>query len=71
MEDTNDHSCVFKATFVKNYRPISLLCNVSKVLERLIYDKVYSVVSKHISPCQFGFQRNMYIYPSTVAFVFP
>ena len=33
---------------VKNYHPISLLCNVSKVLERLINDKVYSVVSKHM-----------------------
>jgi len=32
--------------------------NVTKVLERLIYDKVYSVVAKHISPYQFGFQRN-------------
>ena len=52
---------VYKAndkTSVQNYRPISLLCNVSKVLERLIYDKVYSAVPKHISPCQFGFQRN-------------
>jgi len=52
---------VFKAnekTSVKNYRPISLLCNVSKVLEGLIYDKVFNAVSKHISPCQFGFQRN-------------
>ena len=48
----------FKAndkTSVKNYCRISLLCNMSKVL---IYDKVYSVVSKHISPCQLGFQRN-------------
>ena len=31
---------VFKSgdpTQVKNYRPISLLCNISKVLERIIY----------------------------------
>ena len=27
-------------TTVKNYRPISLLCIVSKVLERIIYDKI-------------------------------
>ena len=41
---------VYKAndkTSVKNYRPISLLCNVSKVMEHLLYDKVYGVVSKH------------------------
>ena len=25
-----------------NYRPVSLLCNVSKVFERLIYDKLYT-----------------------------
>ena len=43
---------------VKNYRPISLLCNVSKVLEGLIYDKVISTVADSIIPWQFGFQRN-------------
>ena len=26
----------------QNYRPVSLLCNVSKVFERLIYDKLYT-----------------------------
>ena len=25
----------------QNYRPVSLLCNVSKVFERLIYDKLF------------------------------
>ena len=42
---------------VKNYRPISLLCNVSKVLEGLIYDRVISTVAGSIIPCQFRFQR--------------
>jgi len=32
---------------VKNYPPISLICNVSKVLKGLIYDKIYP---EHISP---------------------
>ena len=45
-------------TSVKNYRPISLLCIVSKVLERLIYDKIINTVSKCITQYQFGFQRN-------------
>ena len=52
---------IFKSndkTSVNNYRPISLLCNVSKVLEDLIYAKVIGSVSKCITPCQFGFQRN-------------
>ena len=44
-------------TSVTNYRPISLLCNVSKVFERLIYDKVISTVANLITPHQFGFQK--------------
>ena len=45
-------------TSVKNYRLISLLCVVSKVLERLFYDKVINSVSNCITQYQFGFQRN-------------
>ena len=43
---------------VKNYRPISLLCIISKVLEKIVYDKIISFVSRSISSCQFGFRRN-------------
>ena len=43
---------------VKNYRPISLLCIVSKVLEKIVYDNIVSFVSRSISSCQFGFRRN-------------
>ena len=43
---------------VANYRPISLLCSVSKVLERLIYDKIIDFVLPKISVAQFGFLRN-------------
>lgn len=42
---------------VKNYRPISLLCCVSKVLESVIYDQIYSIVLPNISTSQFGFLR--------------
>ena len=42
---------------VKNYRPISLLCTISKVLEKIIYNKIISFVSKSLSPYQFGFRR--------------
>ena len=45
-------------TYVKNYRPISHICVVSKVLERLIYDKIINSVSNCITQYQFGFQRN-------------
>ena len=43
---------------VANYRPISLLCSASKVLERLIYDKIIDFVLPKISAAQFGFLRN-------------
>ena len=40
---------------IKNYRPISLLCNTSKVLERLIYNKIIDHVISYVKPVQFGF----------------
>ena len=43
---------------VKNYRPISLLCCISKVLEHIIFDKVYDYISPLISVNQFGFMKN-------------
>ena len=49
---------VFKSgdrSLVQNYRPISLLCNVSKVLESIIHDKIVSFVTSSISYNQFGF----------------
>ena len=52
---------VFKAgdlSSVKNYRPISLLSNTSKLLERLVFNKIIDHVSKLINPFQFGFTRN-------------
>ena len=42
-------------SLVENYRPISLMCIVSKVLERLIYDQVSVFLSDSISPSQFSF----------------
>ena len=44
---------------ISNYRPISLLCSLSKVLEKLVYDKIYDfVMESSISVFQFGFVRN-------------
>ena len=40
---------------VSNYRPISLLCTVSKVLENLVYNKIIDFITNSISPTQFGF----------------
>ena len=43
-----------------NYRPISLLPLFSKLYERLMYRRLYSVLIYHkiIYPLQFGFQEN-------------
>ena len=52
---------VFKSgdkSSVCNYCPISLLCSVSKLLEKLIYDKIIHFVSASISSSQFGFRPN-------------
>ena len=51
------HTCIFKSgnkNSVKNCRPISLLCNTSKVLEKIIYNKTIEFVSKSISSSQFS-----------------
>ena len=40
---------------VANYRPISLLCVTSKVLERLVYNHVIGHLTKYISTQQFGY----------------
>ena len=41
------------------YRPISLLPLFSKVLERLMYDRLYSFLVKYsiLYSCQFGFRK--------------
>ena len=44
------HSC-------KNYRPISLLCIVSKILERAVLNKIYDHFSHLITSSQHGFLR--------------
>ena len=49
---------IFKSgakTVVSNYRPISLLCTVSKVFESLVFDQVSVFLLDHFSPFQFGF----------------
>ena len=54
---------------VKNYRPISLLCCISKVLERIIYDKIIDFISVSISKGQFGFLPNRSCVQQLLLFV--
>ena len=42
---------------IRNYRPISLLPIVSKVLEKLVYNGIVDFVSDSVSVSQFGFLR--------------
>ena len=43
-----------------NYRPISILPCISKILERIAYSQLYNFLSKHniILPSQYGFRKN-------------
>ena len=41
-----------------NYRPISLLCTVSKLLEHIVYSKIINFISNCISLSQFGFMKD-------------
>ena len=52
---------VYKAgdeQLVRNYRPISLLCIVSKVMERCLHNHIYPQVKNSIHLLQHGFMKN-------------
>ena len=42
-----------------NYRPISVLSNVSKIYERCLYDQIYSYFGKIFSKYQCGFRKGI------------
>ena len=46
---------------LKNYRPISLLPSFSKILERIVHNRLYRYlkINNLISPMQYGFQQNL------------
>ena len=54
---------------ISNYRPISLLCSVSKVLEKLVYNKTIDFVSPHLSHLQFGFLANRSVLHQLLIFL--
>ena len=47
-------------SLVTNYRPISLLPCMSKILEKLVYKRLYSFLSQNkiLNPAQFGFRKH-------------
>ena len=44
---------------INNYRPINLLSNVSKILEKIMYSRLYSFLERHhfFFQQQFGFRK--------------
>ena len=52
---------------VNNYRPISLLNSVSKILERVVFDNVYPIVNPLISSNQHGFMRKRSVQSQLVS----
>ena len=41
----------------ENYRPVSILTNISKVYEKLLYNQLYSYFDNILSPNQCGFRK--------------
>jgi hypothetical protein len=40
---------------IEHFRPISIICNFSKILESILYKRIYAGVKNYISPHQHGF----------------
>ena len=45
---------------ISNYRPISLISNIAKIFEKILYNRLYSFLEKHqiLSEHQYGFVKN-------------
>ena len=53
---------IYKGGYVKkcsNYRPISILCNICKILEKHVHSHFYAYLNSHnlLSPAQSGFRK--------------
>ena len=55
---------------VSNYRPISVLPAFSKIMERLVYNRLIEFLNKHniLSICQYGFRKKTLDYAGTLGF---
>ena len=53
-----------------NYRPISILPSISKLLEKVVYNRIYDFITNHriLSPNQLGFRKKntLRIWQSTI-----
>ena len=54
----SERTPIFKDTdqsLVNKYRPISLLCNISKIWEKMIEKTIAEIFLPKVNPCQYGF----------------
>lgn len=54
---------------VENYRPISKLCLVAKIFERIVYDQCYTAIKSQLSPKQHGFLKGRSTVSNLVLFL--
>ena len=52
-----------------SYQPISLLSNIEKILEKLMYDRVYNFFTKSnlIYPLRFGFRQQYFTFHALIS----
>lgn len=55
-------------TLICNYRPISVLCNFSKVFEMSMYSYIFPLVKTNITPVQHGFFANRSVVTNLTCF---
>ena len=56
---------------VSNYRPISILPSISKIFERLAYDRLYNFIAKHkiLYEHQYGFRNDHCTYMAALSLI--
>ena len=62
------HKCESK-TMVSNYRGISLLHVLSKILERQVYNEIFSIVCSHLTHWQHGFLTSLLFLNYSKSFI--
>ena len=54
---------------MKQYRPISLLCNTSKVFKKVMFNELYDIVKTTLHNTQHGFRRNRSVVTQMLLFL--
>lgn len=56
---------------ISNYRPISILCTISKIFERIVFDRIYTFLDKYnmLHPAQHGFVKGKSTQTALLLFI--